>query len=185
MISPFACFARPAWPVIASASLALVVAAVAAMPGVYVASRTPWPGRFDCGSPHARAGGRRFDGADPGAHAFSRTPIAATSCAPSALSVKARQSSARRSPPASWTTSPPPSRALAATEFPELTDREREILELVAAGYRNADIAHRLVLSPNTVRNYVLSIVTKLQVSDRGHAIIRARKAGLGGAQPT
>jgi len=74
-----------------------------------------------------------------------------------------------------------PSQSLAATEFPELTDREREILEMVADGYRNADIARKLVLSPNTVRNYVSSIFTKLQVSDRGNAIIRARKAGLGG----
>jgi DNA-binding NarL/FixJ family response regulator len=78
-----------------------------------------------------------------------------------------------------------PGQSLAATEFPELTDREREILEMVADGYRNADIARKLVLSPNTVRNYVSSIFTKLQVSDRGHAIIRARKAGLGGPPAT
>ena len=78
-----------------------------------------------------------------------------------------------------------PSQSLAATEFPELTDREREILEMVADGYRNVDIARQLVLSPNTVRNYVSSIFTKLQVSDRGHAIIRARKAGLGGSPAT
>jgi len=77
-----------------------------------------------------------------------------------------------------------PSQSLAATEFPELTDREREILEMIADGYRNADIARQLVLSPNTVRNYVSSIFTKLQVSDRGTAIIRARKAGLGGPSP-
>jgi DNA-binding NarL/FixJ family response regulator len=73
-----------------------------------------------------------------------------------------------------------PSQTLAATEFPELTEREREILEMVANGDRNLDIARKLVLSPNTVRNYVSSIFTKLQVSDRGNAIIRARKAGLG-----
>ena len=78
-----------------------------------------------------------------------------------------------------------PSQSLAATEFPELTDREREILEMVADGYRNADIARQLVLSPKTVRNYVSSIFTKLQVSDRGNAIIRARKAGLGGPPAT
>jgi DNA-binding NarL/FixJ family response regulator len=78
-----------------------------------------------------------------------------------------------------------PSQSLAATEFPELTDREREILEMVADGYRNADIARHLVLSPNTVRNYVSSIFTKLQVSDRGTAIIRARNAGLGGPPAT
>ncbi len=78
-----------------------------------------------------------------------------------------------------------PSQSLAASEFPGLTDREREILEMVADGYRNADIARQLVLSPKTVRNYVSSIFTKLQVSDRGNAIIRARKAGLGGPPAT
>ena len=77
-----------------------------------------------------------------------------------------------------------PRQTVAATEFPELTDRERQILEMIADGRRNADIARQLVLSPNTVRNYVSSIFTKLQVSDRGHAIIRARRAGLG-APPT
>jgi DNA-binding NarL/FixJ family response regulator len=75
-----------------------------------------------------------------------------------------------------------PARSPAAAEFPELTDREREILELIAQGARNPDIARRLVLSPNTVRNYVSSIFAKLQVADRAHAIIRARKAGLGGS---
>ena len=74
-----------------------------------------------------------------------------------------------------------PAQNLAATEFPELTDREREILELMAQGLRNGDIARRLVLSPRTVRNYVSSVFAKLQVADRGHAIIRARQAGLGG----
>jgi DNA-binding NarL/FixJ family response regulator len=74
-----------------------------------------------------------------------------------------------------------PGQNLAATEFPELTDREREILELMAQGLRNGDIARRLVLSPRTVRNYVSSVFAKLQVADRAHAIIRARQAGLGG----
>jgi DNA-binding NarL/FixJ family response regulator len=73
-----------------------------------------------------------------------------------------------------------PARTVASAEFPELTEREGEILELIAQGHRNADIARKLVLSPNTVRNYVSSIFTKLQVADRGHAIIRARQAGLG-----
>ena len=68
-----------------------------------------------------------------------------------------------------------------ALEFPQLTDREREILELMAQGLRNTDIARRLVLSPGTVRNYVSSIFLKLQVADRAHAIILARRAGLGG----
>jgi DNA-binding NarL/FixJ family response regulator len=74
-----------------------------------------------------------------------------------------------------------PGHPTAATEFPELTSREREILELIAAGHRNADIARRLVLSPATVRNYVSAIFTKLQVAHRAEAIIKARQAGLGG----
>jgi DNA-binding NarL/FixJ family response regulator len=69
--------------------------------------------------------------------------------------------------------------------FPELTEREREILELIAQGHRNPTIAKQLVLSPNTVRNHVSSIFAKLQVADRAQAIIRAREAGLGREQPT
>jgi DNA-binding NarL/FixJ family response regulator len=64
--------------------------------------------------------------------------------------------------------------------FPELTEREREILTLIAQGHSNTEIATRLVLSPNTVRNYVSNIFSKLQVADRAQAIIRAREAGLG-----
>jgi DNA-binding NarL/FixJ family response regulator len=64
--------------------------------------------------------------------------------------------------------------------FPELTTREREILDLMAAGKPNADIARQLFISPKTVRNNVSSIFAKLQVADRAHAIIRARSAGLG-----
>jgi DNA-binding NarL/FixJ family response regulator len=64
--------------------------------------------------------------------------------------------------------------------FPELTAREREILDLVATGYSNASIAERLVLSPKTVRNNVSNIFGKLQVADRAEAIVRARDAGLG-----
>ena len=63
--------------------------------------------------------------------------------------------------------------------FPNLTEREREILSLMAEGYTNNAIASRLYLSPKTVRNYVSSIFTKLQVSDRSQAIVHARKAGL------
>jgi len=71
------------------------------------------------------------------------------------------------------------------TAFPELTEREREILELVAQGRSNADITAQLVLSPKTVRNHVSNIFSKLQVRDRAEAIVRAREAGLGGsAQP-
>lgn len=64
--------------------------------------------------------------------------------------------------------------------FPELTDREREILDLIAAGKNNQEIASELFLSIKTVRNYVSNIFTKLQISDRAQAIIRAREAGLG-----
>ena len=64
--------------------------------------------------------------------------------------------------------------------FPNLTEREREILSLMAGGYTNTAIASRLYLSPKTVRNYVSSIFTKLQVPDRPQAIVRAREAGLG-----
>ena len=65
--------------------------------------------------------------------------------------------------------------------FPELTEREREILDMVAAGRSNADITAELVLAPKTVRNHVSSIFSKLQVRDRSEAIVRAREAGLGG----
>jgi DNA-binding NarL/FixJ family response regulator len=64
--------------------------------------------------------------------------------------------------------------------FPELSDREREILHLIAQGSTNAEIAARLVLSPKTVRNHITNILSKLQVADRAEAILRARNAGLG-----
>lgn len=64
--------------------------------------------------------------------------------------------------------------------FPELTDRELEVLDLVAAGLDNATIARRLFLSPKTVRNHVSNVFTKLQVPDRSQAIVKAREAGLG-----
>ncbi len=64
--------------------------------------------------------------------------------------------------------------------FPDLSSREREILALLAQGYKNAEIADRLVISPKTVRNYVSNIISKLQVADRAQAILRARDAGLG-----
>ncbi len=64
--------------------------------------------------------------------------------------------------------------------FPELSDREREVLGLIAQGDRNAVIADRLYLSEKTVRNHVTNILSKLQVADRAEAIIRAREAGLG-----
>lgn len=66
--------------------------------------------------------------------------------------------------------------------FPELTEREREILSLIADGLTNAEIAERLVISIKTVRNHVANIFSKLQVADRTQAAIRAREAGMGGA---
>ncbi len=63
--------------------------------------------------------------------------------------------------------------------FPELTEREREVLALIAQGRTNAEIADALVLSPKTVRNHITNIFDKLQVADRAQAIIRARDAGL------
>jgi DNA-binding NarL/FixJ family response regulator len=67
-----------------------------------------------------------------------------------------------------------------AEAFPELTAREREILDLIARGHGNPEIARRLFLSPKTVRNHISHIFAKLQVADRAHAIVRARDAGLG-----
>ncbi len=64
--------------------------------------------------------------------------------------------------------------------FPELSDRERDVLALIAQGRRNTDIADALYLSPKTVRNHVSNILGKLQVADRAEAIVRAREAGLG-----
>ncbi|MFT4294146.1 MAG: response regulator transcription factor [Micropruina sp.] len=64
--------------------------------------------------------------------------------------------------------------------FPELTVREREVLDLVAAGLRNAAIAERLFLSQKTVANHLSSIFAKLSVDGRHQAIIRARDEGLG-----
>lgn len=69
--------------------------------------------------------------------------------------------------------------------FPELSDREREVLELLARGHTNSDIARVLVLSPKTVRNHVSNIFTKLQVAGRADAVERARSAGLGRTRPT
>jgi DNA-binding NarL/FixJ family response regulator len=64
--------------------------------------------------------------------------------------------------------------------FPELTEREREILDMIAAHLNNQEIADRLGLSLKTVRNHVSNIFSKMQVVDRAQAILRAREAGLG-----
>ncbi|MGI5489462.1 response regulator [Microtetraspora malaysiensis] len=64
--------------------------------------------------------------------------------------------------------------------FPELTRREREILDLLASGRSNPEIARMLFLSQKTVKNHLTSIFAKLQVADRAQAVVRARRAGLG-----
>ena len=66
------------------------------------------------------------------------------------------------------------------TAFPELTDREREVLELIAQGKNNQAIGAELVLSLKTVRNHVSNIFNKLLVTDRAGAIVKAREAGMG-----
>lgn len=63
--------------------------------------------------------------------------------------------------------------------FPELTERELEVLHLIAQGYNNLEIAQKLVISRKTVRNHITSIFSKLQVADRAQAIVLARQAGL------
>jgi DNA-binding NarL/FixJ family response regulator len=65
----------------------------------------------------------------------------------------------------------------------ELSDREREVLEWIAAGYNNSEIARKLVISPHTVRNHITSIFSKMQAADRAKLIIMAKKAGLGQAR--
>jgi DNA-binding NarL/FixJ family response regulator len=64
--------------------------------------------------------------------------------------------------------------------FPELTDREREVLRLMTQGASNKDIAEKLVISGKTVSNHISNIFSKLQVADRAQAVLRARDAGLG-----
>jgi DNA-binding NarL/FixJ family response regulator len=70
--------------------------------------------------------------------------------------------------------------SVAQSRFPTLTAREHEVLDLVAAGLSNQQIAARLFLSQKTVRNHVSAVLTKLQAADRAAAIVRARDAGLG-----
>ncbi|MDL1896390.1 response regulator transcription factor [Anaerolineae bacterium CFX7] len=64
--------------------------------------------------------------------------------------------------------------------FPELTEREAQVLDLIARGYNNTEIAEKLLLSTKTVSNHISNIFSKLQVADRAQAIVRARQAGLG-----
>jgi DNA-binding NarL/FixJ family response regulator len=64
--------------------------------------------------------------------------------------------------------------------FPQLTQREFDILELIAEGMDNTSIARRLVLSPKTVRNHVSNVFAKIHAPDRPGAIVLARRNGLG-----
>ncbi len=77
----------------------------------------------------------------------------------------------------SWFAAPPATRDV---PFPELSDREREILDELAAGRTNAEIGQRLNLSTKTVANNVSRILNKLQLTQRSQAIVQARDAGLG-----
>ena len=71
-------------------------------------------------------------------------------------------------------------RSAAEDAFPELTEREGEVLELIAQGRSNPEIARRLEIADKTVRNHVATVFAKLRVADRSQAIVRAREAGLG-----
>jgi DNA-binding NarL/FixJ family response regulator len=73
-----------------------------------------------------------------------------------------------------------PKPAAPSEAFPELTAREAELLDLIARGLNNTEIAKRLYVSQKTVRNHVSNIFLKLQVADRAQAIVKAREAGLG-----
>ena len=73
--------------------------------------------------------------------------------------------------------SPPPTTAV---PFPELSERERQVLDLLASGLRTTAIAERMHLSPKTVSNNLTGIFAKLEVADRVAAIVRAREGGLG-----
>ena len=77
---------------------------------------------------------------------------------------------------------PPSGRADPEYPFPELTDRERSILDLLARGRRTSEFAGELYLSPKTVANNLTGIFAKLQVAGRAEAIIRARERGVGGS---
>lgn len=74
---------------------------------------------------------------------------------------------------------------LSVTPFPELTDREREVLDRVAAGHDNARIANDLFISVKTVSNHISNIFMKLEVNDRAQAIVTAREVGLGRKTPS
>ena len=107
---------------------------------------------------------RGFDGADVRTRGDGRTILTDSGVATRALAYFAAAGAHGR----------------AARPFPELTDREVDVLQLIAEGFNNTDIARRLRLSDKTIRNNVSNIFTKLRVADRAQAIVRARRAGLG-----
>ncbi len=76
-------------------------------------------------------------------------------------------------------------KGLSVSPFPELTEREREVLDLIAEGLGNSQIADRLYISNKTVSNHISNIFAKLQLSDRAQAIVAAREAGLGKGSET
>ena len=114
----------------------------------------------------------------------SRGPTRTRSSARSVPPPPARRSSAPRSPHASIDHFAAGAGSTTAA-FPALTEREREVLEMIAAGKGNATIAHELMISLKTVRNHVSNIFTKLQVSDRSSAIVKARRAGMSDDRPS
>jgi DNA-binding NarL/FixJ family response regulator len=71
-------------------------------------------------------------------------------------------------------------KGLTVSPFPDLTDREREVLDLIAQGLDNRQIATRLYISGKTVSNHISNVFAKLHVTDRAQAIVAAREAGLG-----
>ncbi|MBL7487295.1 response regulator transcription factor [Frankia sp. AgB1.9] len=120
----------------------------------------------------AGAAGYLLKGADGGAIATAvRAAAAGQAVFGAALAVRLR----------SWFARPPRPSAAA---FPQLTDRERVILDAVAAGLSNGQIGQRLFLSTKTVANNVSNILAKLHLAERGQAIVAAREAGLGRPKP-
>ena len=107
----------------------------------------------------------------------SKAPPNTTSCMPS----EQRPGDTSSSDPAQQNGSSNDSSAPTSTSvvFPQLTERERAVLRLVANGHNNTVIAHSLDLAPKTIANHVSNILTKLQIADRAQAIVAARRAGL------
>ena len=94
---------------------------------------------------------------------------------------QATRCTADPSPDASSPSTPGTSESHATVRaFPDLTPREREVLELLALGCRNHEIARRLAMSEKTVRNHVSQVLIKLQVPDRTAAALKARESGIG-----